>query len=125
MKGTDAAIYVESMLEAARRATGHIEGLSESDFLADLLVQDGVCMCLIAIGEAAKQLMRESPEVVAAAGDLAWPQMARMRDRIAHGYETLNMSVVWATANADLDPLLRRLPSILAELPKPVSSTSD
>ena len=31
-------------------------------------------MCLIVIGEAAKQLMRESPEVVDAAGDLDWPQ---------------------------------------------------
>jgi uncharacterized protein with HEPN domain len=120
MRGADPTINVERMLDAARRATGYVEGLSESDFLANLLAQDGVCMCLIAIGEAAKRLMRDNPEVVEASPDLNWSEMARMRDRIAHGYETLDMAVVWATAHDDLGPLLERLPSLLAQLPKPV-----
>ncbi len=39
--------------------------------------------------------------------------MARMRDRLIHGYFDVNLDIVWQTLQQDLPPLLAQLEKIL------------
>jgi uncharacterized protein with HEPN domain len=54
------------------------------------------------IGEAVKRL---SPEVMAAAPSVPWRAIAGTRDRLIHGYFSVDLDAVWTTVAADLGPL--------------------
>jgi uncharacterized protein with HEPN domain len=121
MKDGDPGLYIELMLDAAIQALPHVKGLSEQEFLSSRLNQDAVSMCLVVIGENARRLIRAHPDVIERHSAVAWLDMAHMRDRIAHGYEKLQMQVVWKTVTTDLRPLVDMLEPILASLPDPDS----
>lgn len=125
MRGGDPGLYIELMANAARDAIIFVEGLSEQDFLADKKTQHAVAMCLIVIGENTKRLIAAAPDAMRGHDDIQWINMARMRDRIAHGYEGLHMGVIWETVRDDLPPLIESLETMLLAYPDPETSTPD
>lgn len=66
--------------------------------LEDGLIFDAVRVRLIEIGEAVKAI---PPQVLLSEADLPWGQMARMRDQLAHHYDTTH-AVVAATVRGDV-----------------------
>lgn len=58
------------------------------------------------IGEAAKRLSRNFRDENA---HIPWGAIARMRDRLIHGYSTVDMSVVWTTAAEGIPDLLQTI----------------
>ena len=116
MRVHDPALHIEQIILAARNAMTFVVGLSEKDFLTDLRTQHAVAMSLIVIGENGKRLLRKCPEFVNAHAHVPWLEMTNMRDRIAHGYETVNFPIIWQTVRDDLPSLLQVLEPILAEL---------
>lgn len=36
---------------------------------------------------------------------IPWKQIIRMRNRIVHGYDTINLEIVWNTANESISEL--------------------
>lgn len=121
MKDGDPGLYVELMTDAARQASSHVKGLSEQEFLSSRLAQDAVSMCLLVIGDNARRLVRTRSDLADAFPSVSWLDVAHMQDRIAHGYEKLQMQVVWKTVTTDLQPLVDMLEPILASLPDPDS----
>jgi uncharacterized protein with HEPN domain len=71
--------------------------------LDDGLVFDAVRVRLIEIGEAVKDI---APEVLADEPDISWGDVAGMRDHLAHRYFDTAHSIVQATVDHDLPPLL-------------------
>jgi uncharacterized protein with HEPN domain len=71
--------------------------------LDDGLVFDAVRVRLIEIGEAVKDI---DPEVLAKEPDIPWRDVAGMRDHLAHRYFDTAHSIVQATIDHDLPPLL-------------------
>ncbi len=66
-------------------------------------------MLYIMVGEAASRISggykSQHPEI-------PWKQMAAMRNRLIHGYFTIDPDIVWNTAKTELPelvPLLRKL----------------
>lgn len=57
-------------------------------------------------------------------GDLPWMDMRNMRNRIAHGYFTLDMGAVWDTVQIDMPNLRRRLLAICEQEGLPVLGSS-
>jgi uncharacterized protein with HEPN domain len=77
--------------------------------LSDGLVYDAVRARLIEIGEAVKGI---DAGVLSAAPEIAWPDIAGMRDRLAHRYFDTSHAIVRSTVEVDLPPLeaaVRRL----------------
>lgn len=70
--------------------------------LSDGLIFDAVRIRLVEIGEAIKAL---PAELVATEPDIAWTDIARMRDRLAHHYFDTEHSIVAGTVATDLGPL--------------------
>jgi uncharacterized protein with HEPN domain len=46
--------------------------------------------------------------------ELPWKRMIGMRDRLIHGYFSVNLDVVWETVSDDLPPLIEKLTKIVA-----------
>ena len=83
-------------LEDIREATGNIrnytEGMTYDEFLADRKTQDAVVRNFEIIGEAAKNL---PDDLKARYSDVAWRQVAGLRDIMAHGYFRVDYETLW------------------------------
>lgn len=70
--------------------------------LDDDLVFDAICMRLVQIGEAVKDL----PEPLRALEPtMPWSTIAGLRDRLAHRYFDTSREIIAATVGGDLDEL--------------------
>ncbi len=94
------------MLAAARRAISLTEGRSRSDLDEDDVVVLALTRLLEILGEAAKSV---SPETKAMHPHVPWPQMAATRDRIIHGYFSIDLDIVWQIVRHDLPPVVATL----------------
>ena len=97
------------MLAAARRATSLIEGRIRQDLDSDDVVVLALTRLLEILGEAAKGV---SEETKARHPDIPWSQMAAMRDRLIHGYFTVDLDIVWEIVSHDLPPVIGALEKI-------------
>lgn len=84
--------------------------------LDDGLVFDAVRVRLIEIGEAVKDI---DPATLAAEPGVPWRDVAGMRDHLAHRYFDTAHSIVQATIDHDLPPLLEAVRRLLAAVEQP------
>jgi uncharacterized protein with HEPN domain len=75
--------HLLEMLEAARRAADFLEGRNESGFYADSLLQHGVMMLLVVIGETAHEVSKEFQD---AHPEVPWRLMYGIRNVLVHAY---------------------------------------
>jgi uncharacterized protein with HEPN domain len=87
------------VIAAADAIASHLE----RGGLDDGLIFDAVRVRLIEIGEAVKDI---DPEVLADEPEIPWRDVAGMRDHLAHRYFDTAHSIVQATVDHDLPPLL-------------------
>lgn len=91
--------YVEDVLDAMDKAEILLEGVPYDQFESDFRINFAVVRALEIVGEAAKRLpmslRREYP-------DIPWKRMAGMRDRIIHGYDNVDLEIVWDVVKKDV-----------------------
>lgn len=75
-------------------------------FLDDEKTVSAVLHQLMVLGQATK---RVSDEYRTAHTDLPWRQIAGTRDRLIHGYDLVDLEIVWRTVTDDLPPLVAAL----------------
>ena len=107
----DAALLLD-MLLAARDARGFVAGMDEAAFLASRLHQNAVIRSLEVIGEAAGKV---SPALRAAQPAIPWREITGMRHRLIHGYDEVELDVVWRVLTAHLEPLLAALEPLIEQ----------
>jgi uncharacterized protein with HEPN domain len=88
---TDAGTALD-ILAAARRIRDFADGLTRAQFDADLRTQSAVLHQIIVLGEAVKRL---SDAFRQAHASIPWTQIAGMRDRCVHGYDNVDLDLVW------------------------------
>ena len=116
MKASRAPDYLGHITEAIDRIDSYLAGMTRDEFLLTTLVQDAVVRNFEIIGEAARNIEREAPEVASTYPDIPWSVMAAMRNRLAHGYFSVDYEAVWAAARENLPPLRPRIQDLLSEL---------
>ena len=102
-------IYIEQMMRAAEELLIFVDGTTKDQFLQDVVRQRAVGMNLLIIGEAAAQLVEKFPDFTTAHPEMAWAEMRGMRNRIAHGYLSINLDIVWSTVMQAVPQLLTQL----------------
>ncbi len=107
------ADYLGHIVEAIDRALRYTGRLSESEFLHDELVQDGVIRNLEVIGEACRNIEQHFPEFAAGHPELPLTAAYQMRNAVAHGYFKVDLPVVWRTVQSDLPTLRRSVSDLL------------
>ena len=103
----------DERLEDILASAGAIASHLERGGLYDGLVFDAVRVRLIEIGEAVKDI---DPELLANEPDIPWRDVAGMRDHLAHRYFDTAHSILHATVEEDLPPLVAAAERLLALL---------
>lgn len=94
------------IVEAGENIAAFIEGMDAEGFRRDKKTQAAVQHQIMLLGEAAKHL---SPAFREEHPDIPWNLIARMRDRLIHGYATVDIDVVWVTATESVPRLLQAI----------------
>ena len=103
---------ITDILDSIQLIQGHIGSMSKQEFRDNIKTQDAVLRRFTIIGEAVK---RVSSELRSKYPDIPWQQMARMRDRVTHGYDAINLETIWTTIHDHLPQIVEPIKTILAE----------
>jgi uncharacterized protein with HEPN domain len=111
MSHHDDSISMRQMLDHSREAVGFLQGKSRRDLDADRLLNLALVQLLTVVGEAAARVSeaarKQHPQI-------PWPAIVGMRNRLIHGYDTINLDIVWEVVKNDLPPLVAELERILS-----------
>jgi len=80
-----------------------VDGLTKQQFDDDEDVLQIVCFNILQIGELAKNF---EPTFIQRFNEVPWNKIKGMRDKVAHGYGSIDVDRVWNTAIKDIKPLL-------------------
>lgn len=82
----------------------------------DPLRQDAVIRNIEIIGEAARNIDRHHPDFASRHPDVPWEDIYLMRNRVSHGYFTVDLEIVWKTVKRDIPELEDQAKRLLAGL---------
>lgn len=105
--------YIGHILQAMERIERHVTGVDRQGFIASELIQDAVVRNLEIIGEAANNIERVDPAFTATHAEIPWAVMYAMRNRLTHGYDTVDLGVVWMVVERDLTLLKPQIAALL------------
>jgi uncharacterized protein with HEPN domain len=109
MPSREDLIRLRHMLDCAEEAMALARDQDRASLAADRVLSLAIVRLLEIIGEAAG---RVSGEVRAAEAGIPWGQGVGLRNRLIHGYDSVDMEVLWRIVTADLPPLATRLRAI-------------
>jgi uncharacterized protein with HEPN domain len=108
--------YLDHMIQAIEQVGEYLDDVTMAHFLSTRLLQDGVVRNLEVIGEAANQVIKKFPQFAAMQSDVPWEAVYYMRNRVIHGYASIDYELVWQVANKDLLELHAQLVRIKTAL---------
>jgi uncharacterized protein with HEPN domain len=104
-------VRLRHMLDHAMEAVAIVQGKKRSDLHRDRMMELSLVRLVEIIGEAAARVGAESREKYPS---IPWLQIVGMRNRLIHGYDAVDLDVLWDTIVDDLPPLIDELNKILS-----------
>lgn len=109
-------LLLSEMIDAAEQAQALTVGVTVEELTVDRQRRDALLWNFTVLGEAAAQV---SEEIKTRFPEVAWQQPARLRNRIVHGYWSIDLDVLHTTASQQLpafaDDLRRALAALVAD----------
>ncbi len=105
--------YIEHIISAIRQIEKYALGLNQDDFLRNNMAQDAIIRQFEVIGEAARRIISIDPDFTKTHPALERDAAYRMRNALAHGYDTVNPRTVWDTIEQKLPALKAEAMSVL------------
>ncbi len=105
----DDRVRLRHMLDHGREASDLIAGKQRDDLDNDRVLCLALVQLLQIVGEAAS---RVSTPVRDAHPALPWSQIVALRNRLIHGYDTIDLDILWQILDADVPELVKELESI-------------
>jgi uncharacterized protein with HEPN domain len=112
----DDRIRAQHMLEAARDVVQLATGRVRDDLHTDMILRRAMVNAIQEIGEAAGRISLQGQARLAG---VEWVQMVGMRHRLVHGYDVINLDIVWGVATDEVGPLIEVLEAAFASWPLP------
>ncbi len=119
--------YLGHILQAIERIGQYTEDMSDVAFLDNPMAQDAVIRNIEIIGEASNNIQRVDPEFAALHDYIPWQVMYTMRNRVSHGYDKVDLEIVWKTIQGDLPTLYQQVREVADASPRrpPLNSPSN
>lgn len=106
----DPTVSMRQMRDHAAEAMAMCRHNDLEDFLDDRMLQLAVTHLCEIVGEAANRVpgavQQHHPEV-------PWVQAIRFRNRVAHGYDAINLQMVWGIVDEEFPAVVLALDAIL------------
>ena len=103
-------IRLQHMLDHTTEAVELTQGKMRNDLDADRLLGLALIRLLEIIGEAAN---RVSADYRTSHPSIPWAQIISLRNRLIHGYDSVDMDILWEIVSKDLPSLIGRLEIII------------
>lgn len=104
MSKHDDRVYLEHILESIQKAEKYLNGYTFAEFEKDDRTIDAIIRNFEIIGEASNNISIHFKE---SHPEIDFRSATSMRNRLAHGYDDIDLQTVWGTVKEDL-PVLRR-----------------
>ncbi|MCP4366809.1 MAG: DUF86 domain-containing protein [Deltaproteobacteria bacterium] len=98
------------MLSHAQEASALVQGKTRADLDSDRLLNLALVRLLEIIGEAANRIPTDEQKQYP---HIPWPQIVGLRNRLIHGYDSVDFDILWQIASQDLPPLIIALEKIV------------
>lgn len=106
----DPVLFLEDIEKSCAKVVRYTKGRSQEEVFKDEVRLDAVLLNFHVIGEAVKRLPEDlrgrHPEV-------AWREIAGLRDFIAHAYFALDSDLIWDAVERDVPALLDAVRTII------------
>ena len=112
MPKRDDRVSLRQMLVHAREAHALVQGKGRSDLDRERVLVLALLQLLQILGEAAGRI---SPAYCAAHPSVQWAQIVSLRNRLIHGYDAIDLDIVWSILSTDLPPLIVQLEQLTTE----------
>lgn len=99
-----------AIIKHCEKINEKMDGLTKEEFDQNEDILQIICFNIMQIGELAKNF---DTSFINKYSDVPWRQIKGMRDKVAHGYGTIDKERVWKTALNDINPLLNYCQKIL------------
>jgi len=99
------------MRDFAREAVALAAGRSRPDLDADRMLELSLTHLLEIIGEAASRVPENERDTYPR---IPWRRLVGLRNRLIHGYDQINLDIVWRIVSDDLPALINELGSIVS-----------
>lgn len=109
---------LDDIAEASAHIAREVAGLDRASFVESTSTRSAVAWQLTVVGEAVIQL---SENLKSAHADVPWEQVRGFRNRIVHGYRSVDWEIVWTIATTSVPDLSNRIAEIQNKLMKPSS----
>jgi uncharacterized protein with HEPN domain len=113
LKERECRDFLEDILRYMRYAENFVKGYSFEEFAEDEKTIIALVKCIEVVGEASKRIpeevRREYPAV-------PWRDMAGIRDRLVHGYFSVDRGIIWKTATEEFPEIRPHIEAILKDI---------
>jgi uncharacterized protein with HEPN domain len=106
-------LLVAEMIDAASQAQSLVAEVDLTELTQDRQRRDALLWNFTVLGEAAA---RVTPDVKQRFSDVPWEQPVRLRNRIVHGYWSIDLEILHTTATDHLPDLAAKLRTVLGIL---------
>jgi uncharacterized protein with HEPN domain len=106
----DPTLRMRHMLDHAKEAVDLLAGKEKAELTRNRVLELALVRLVEIVGEAANRLPIEDQERYAS---IPWKEIVGMRNRLVHGYDAIDLEVLWDTVRIDLPQLIEELERIL------------
>lgn len=93
---------LQQIVQFIERIEQYVSGMSFEEFSKDYKSQDAVIRNIEIVGEAVNRL---SEDFVFSHPNFPIEESISMRNRLIHGYDDIDLEIVWTTATVDIQTL--------------------
>jgi uncharacterized protein with HEPN domain len=98
-------LFLEDIEKGCAKIIRYSEGLERDQVFVEEMRFDGILFNLHVIGEAVKKIPQDLRDRYP---DIAWREIAGLRDFVAHAYFALDLDILWDAIRKDVPGLLVR-----------------
>ena len=111
MSRHDDSVSLRQMLDHAREALVMVQPHTRADLDSDRLLTLALLQLAQIVGEAANRVSKAERERHV---DIPWGQIIGLRNRLVHGYDSINFDILWQVLTVDLPALIVVLERIMS-----------
>lgn len=99
--------------DSAQAIEDYTQGITEDQFRHDRMRQDAVIRRIEIMGEASNRIMKIDADYATNFSEVPLTKIYAIRNKVAHGYDGINLDVVWDTATRSIPPLRHVLDTVI------------